>query len=404
MPRVLCARSPRFGHSNFEFDSSVARTAPGLARRLRHEGVRAFEFRASGFPLATRNSQLATAFTFIEVLFAVILLGIGFIMIAGVFPVAIQQTGIVTSETQATAITRDAIRKIQEVADAQIVGYPPSTSTTSFSLFQPTGTPTAPTVQAFSPNIMQALGSDCFYSADRRFGWAGFYRRDSTTSPYAQVFIVALQNPNFPNYTSQYLPGETTAIPAGSIPPAVAPPIPPNLYNYAGEAPATYTPSVAPAQPTNGVAAAISAQFYYNSDGTTTIVLAYNQSSTPVQLPNAASGAFALVANNVAPANNNMIGRFFRLGNAAPLPPGFTPTGTDIYDTYVAQSGWDITPADGYAPSTSTPPTPAFTANVFIVGRAPTLSSGTEFTGPFTGPNQDIGVASAFIRINTANN
>ena len=36
-----------------------------------------------------------SAFSFIEIMFAVIILGIGFIMIAAVFPVAIQQTSAV---------------------------------------------------------------------------------------------------------------------------------------------------------------------------------------------------------------------------------------------------------------------------------------------------------------------
>ena len=68
-----------------------------------------FEFHHSGF-------------TFIEVLFAVILLGIGFIMIAAVFPVAIQQTSAVSDETQGTALARDAIKKIQAVADSMVTG------------------------------------------------------------------------------------------------------------------------------------------------------------------------------------------------------------------------------------------------------------------------------------------
>jgi hypothetical protein len=38
------------------------------------------------------------------------------------------------------------------------------------------------------------------------------------------------------------------------------------------------------------------------------------------------------------------------------------------------------------------------------MGAAPTVDANGEFTGPFTGPNQDIGVASGFIRVNTANN
>jgi prepilin-type N-terminal cleavage/methylation domain-containing protein len=365
--------------------------------------------RPSGFGFDSDFWFRNSGFTFIEVLFAVIILGIGFIMIAGVFPVAIQQTAVVTSETQGSLITRDAIRRIQDIADAPIStgtqNYPPSTSTTSYSLFQPTNG----TVQAFSPNIMQALGSDCFYSSDRRFGWAGFYRRDSTTSPFAQIFIVALQNPNFPNYTTLYQPGETTAIsPAPPIPPTVAPPVPPIFYNYASPSPYT-PPTVAPAQPTLGVAATTTANVYYCPDGTTTIEILYPATQST---PNGATGAYVLLAGGATPAN--MVGRFFRLG--APLgtsspdyPTPFTPPVGQPYEIYQVQSGTDITPADAAAQAPPWPgslSTAAITgATIFMVGRAPAYNAATsDYSGPFTGPNQDIGVASAFIRVNTANN
>jgi type II secretory pathway pseudopilin PulG len=357
---------------------------------------------------STRNSQLATrnyfpGFTFIEVLFAVILLGIGFIMIAGVFPVAIQQTAAVSDETQGTAIARDAIKKIQAVADSVVNG-----TASSLTLFPATGTVAAPAVVAFSPNIMQALGSDSFFSADRRYGWVGFYRRDSITSPFAQVYVIALQNPNFLNYVTKYAPGETTQLTSPYIPPAVAPPIPPTLYNYYQSPSSAYTPTNPPAA---GVGASIPAQFFYNPvDGTTTVVLAYSTSSTPAQTPNGVTGAFVLIGapGGSGPAvPTSMIGRFCRLGNSAPLPSSITSVGTTIYQSFVVQPGYDITPADVAANSSwasATLASPVFTANVFLMGAAPTVDANGEFTGPFTGPNQDIGVASGFIRVNTANN
>ncbi len=156
---------------------------------------------------AVSRSNGSKGFTFIEVLFAVILLGIGFIMIAAVFPVAIQQTSAVSDETQGTALARDAIKKIQAVADAQITGYAPPAAGATNSLFQPTMVGGVPSIEAFSPNIMQALGSDSVFTGDRRFGWVGFYRRDTATSPFALVYIIALENPNFPNYVTKFTAG-----------------------------------------------------------------------------------------------------------------------------------------------------------------------------------------------------
>ena len=44
------------------------------------------------------------AFSFVEVLFAVIILGVGFIMVAAIFPVAIQQTQATVEETAALRV------------------------------------------------------------------------------------------------------------------------------------------------------------------------------------------------------------------------------------------------------------------------------------------------------------
>src|SRR5689334_3047187 len=53
-------------------------------------------------------------FTFTEVMFAVILLGIGFIMLAGIFPVAIQQTQTNVEESTGSTIARDAAKYMEE--------------------------------------------------------------------------------------------------------------------------------------------------------------------------------------------------------------------------------------------------------------------------------------------------
>ncbi|HEX4053088.1 MAG TPA: hypothetical protein VHX86_02375 [Tepidisphaeraceae bacterium] len=294
-------------------------------------------------------------FSFIEVLFAVILLGIGFIMIAGVFPVAIQQTAAVSNETEGSAVIRDAIKKIQSVADGTVAGLN-STNT----LFPATGTANAPVVAPFSnaaaSNLMAAIGSDVYYAADPRFGWVGFYRRDSVTSPFAQVFIIVLQNPNFPKYLT------TTTTPPAPIPP----PIPPSTY---GSAPPT-------------IANAISASFAYSSTSQSTIM------TLTTSAPNAVTGAFVLVGTST---QTNMVGRFFRLGSV--------PVGAAT-QTFYLQPGWDLTAADMTTPGMTNP----FTATVWIIGAAPMADNTGGFTGPFTGSNQDIAAGSAFVRVNTSNN
>jgi prepilin-type N-terminal cleavage/methylation domain-containing protein len=61
-------------------------------------------------------------FTFTEVMFAVILLGIGFIMLAGMFPVAIQQTQTNVQESTASTTAQGAARYMEQSLTQDDVG------------------------------------------------------------------------------------------------------------------------------------------------------------------------------------------------------------------------------------------------------------------------------------------
>src|SRR2546428_3654731 len=63
---------------------------------------------------APRPTPRAAGFSFIEVLFAVMILGVGFIMTAAIFPVAIQQAKTSSDETVSTAVAWNAFNLIQE--------------------------------------------------------------------------------------------------------------------------------------------------------------------------------------------------------------------------------------------------------------------------------------------------
>src|SRR4051812_16782638 len=63
---------------------------------------------------AVKSKFARAGFTFTEVMFAVILLGIGFIMLAGMFPVAIQQTQTNVEESTASTIARAAAHYMEE--------------------------------------------------------------------------------------------------------------------------------------------------------------------------------------------------------------------------------------------------------------------------------------------------
>ncbi len=72
-------------------------------------------------PRATRHAS-RPGFSFVELLFAVIILGIGFIMVAGIFPVAIRQSRLTGDETIAAADGRSASAVVQQLVPGFTAG------------------------------------------------------------------------------------------------------------------------------------------------------------------------------------------------------------------------------------------------------------------------------------------
>src|SRR3954469_15114550 len=71
-----------------------------------------------------RSAFSRPAYSFAEVLFAVAVLGIGFIMVAAIFPVAIQQTQLTLEETVGTATARNGMSYIQGSPYMTLPGLP----------------------------------------------------------------------------------------------------------------------------------------------------------------------------------------------------------------------------------------------------------------------------------------
>jgi type II secretory pathway pseudopilin PulG len=341
-------------------------------------------------------------FNFIEVLFAVILLGLGFIMIAGIFPVAIQQSTVAANETTGALVARDAIRAIQAIADAS---GPVINSQTANQLFTSTMVGAVPGVNPFTgtlatPGLLQALGNSCYSTSDRRFGWVGFYRRDTATDPYIQVIVVVLQNQNFadPSY------------PLYNIPPPV-----PSLANVASATPPTPATVYAPVSPPALPPTQLAAQFAYSTITGNSYAFIYNNSAGNPLVTNAVSGAFVLVAAD--PGNSNpaitppavpnnaravgeLTGRIFRLGNQIPsslLPPGITDPNKTNELIFNLQPGFDLKDL-GEETVAASSNSGAQELPIYIIGAAPNRT-----TGNFDGPNQDIAAVSAYVRLNLSN-
>src|SRR2546421_9504922 len=63
-----------------------------------------------------RSRVRQRGFSFAEVMFAVIILGVGFIMIAALFPVAIRQSKSTADETSSAAFARVATNYVNDMA------------------------------------------------------------------------------------------------------------------------------------------------------------------------------------------------------------------------------------------------------------------------------------------------
>lgn len=177
-------------------------------------------------------------FTFTEILFAVMILGIGFIMVAAMFPVAIQQTQSTTQETVVAGIAREGATYVSKIASSATM---PPTFPRDGSYFrpqQPGGLIQAnlvlvvpgevftfrdPRLAQLDPQILPLLTAqmgpeplttwasvnhNLILPSDNRFAWYPMYRRDiiwhtvngtswtPSLAPYAQVIVIGVQNRN----------------------------------------------------------------------------------------------------------------------------------------------------------------------------------------------------------------
>jgi hypothetical protein len=402
-------------------------------------------------------------FNFCEVLFAVMILGIGFIMIAAIFPVALQQTKQTGEEVIAGSSSRGGVnfmRQVGAVSGALPVSYSrqmipaagaggPTTITLPgavYSFFDdriwqgpdnvpqiPSGTPANDpdmtknndgplTAAATRFRMWNEIAGKLILPSDNRLAWVAFYRRGATFT-----------NSDTAAHEQDYIKP-----PAGGFPPTSAPPnpLPPNpllvrpqpyaqviviavevrnrsnydavkdLGHYNPNAPATLEPRKVYVKLAEGNTNADQLQFF---DGDTPGAAAIDE-------PAAAEGAFVIISDDqlidnpatasIFESNGMLNGHIYRLGTQRiDLGPG----------RYELASGWDMEyrPSDGYnenipARNVSTPTNPAVPgapAIAFIVGRgytdptSPYVNTGTPGAG-FEGPVQDVAVYTSLVPAN----
>ena len=203
----------------------------------------------------SRRRRLGRAgFSFAEVLFAVIILGIGFILVAAIFPVAIQQTQSSAEDAAGAAAARQAAAAIAELTApagnvytsaanvtsgfsgpvTQLTGatanpqYTPVPQNTAALLTPPTGinavaslplfpptvknyvlpaspgsgvVPPPAVVAAFSGPRWDAIRGNVILQTDPRYAYVPFYRRENG-SPTMQLIVVAVAARNQVTYVN----------------------------------------------------------------------------------------------------------------------------------------------------------------------------------------------------------
>lgn len=148
-----------------------------------------------------------SGFTFIEVLFAVMILGIGFILIAGVFPVAIQQVESNADDTTAAMAGRGAL--------ASLAAAMP------WSEMNPTDGALL-SVKQVSPATWKRVAGDLVYGGDPRYACLPFVKYDGPQKP-AQLTVLVVRNREGRAYTQADLsnPDASSDAPAKLEPRAV---------------------------------------------------------------------------------------------------------------------------------------------------------------------------------------
>jgi prepilin-type N-terminal cleavage/methylation domain-containing protein len=143
-------------------------------------------------------------FTFTEIMFAVIILGIGFIMVAGMFPVAIQQTQMNQAEAAGAAIAQGAMQALARSArEASIRANPLLVITDAL------GNEHHPIAASVKPDRVMPLISfrenagslpiwldvqrDMIMPGNNRYAWAALYRYHIGDA-FCQVIVFACES------------------------------------------------------------------------------------------------------------------------------------------------------------------------------------------------------------------
>jgi type II secretory pathway pseudopilin PulG len=305
--------------------------------------------------------QLTTTrpgFSFTEILFAVMILGIGFIMIAAMFPVAIKQTQATQEETVAASIAKSGADYLaRNATEATMPPFPPAQAPPNPPL--PAG---SSTVVASGP-FWTATTGNFILPSDTRYAWVPFYRREAG-SPFAQVIVIATQVRNRTNFDST------------------------DFLNVSG--PTGF-------QVPNLMARPVRVTLKDGVNGPDTITFA--QASGTDYRPFVAEGCYVVIGSDPGilippvPYPNNTPPQVRRTANGYVFRVGLPRPD-------ISPSTWELMPGNDMKGASYKPINGAVLA--YIVGRGHTNPDPRNPDANPSGPAMDIAVYTTFVRVNTA--
>lgn len=299
-------------------------------------------------------------FSFAEVMFAVVILGVGFIMIAGIFPVALQQTQSSSEQSNAAGFARDAAGVIGQIASTNNGYYVPSTQASAGApvMVLPFDDSAIVPPTFASHAYWPAVSGNIISASDNRFAVVPLYSRPLNTA-YAQLYIIGVQATNRTGYGTADLTRASLNDPATLQPKllqAYITPGSPSLITFASAntgQPAWFQGSLSSGYTQNAVSAV-------------------------------ATGTYVIVAND----NNAGVynGQVYRVG----------PQRQDQ-----AANTWELVPGSDFVSiNNAAPPSLALPADVWIVGRglqSPGVYNAS--TNPYAGVAQDISLYTTFVAV-----
>ena len=131
------------------------------------------------------------AFTFAEIMFAVMILGIGFIMVASMFPVAIQQAQMTQEDSAAALVAQFASQYLQRTtADADYAWSNTGASLQPLPINLKMNTAAS---NASGPTTLawDKVASKMIFATDNRYAWTALYRRRPNANSAEVVIFVA---------------------------------------------------------------------------------------------------------------------------------------------------------------------------------------------------------------------